>query len=124
MSPHSVFPEIFENHGRNRIVQLSLVTYLRLLYLVESGDSVGKAHRNDFRIVRSMDFYGITVIYYLFFSHTQSLSAEIFDSIVEQRLLQSFVYHILEQIAFVTLGMTHLAQNLPVAAYYALNGVI
>ena len=50
--------------------------------------------------------------------------SEIADCIVKQRLLQTIVRDVLEQVPLVSLGMSHLAEYLSVAADDTLDGVV
>lgn len=49
---------------------------------------------------------------------------EVANGIVEERLLKTVVHYVLEEIAFVTLSVTHLAENLTVAAYDTLDCIV
>jgi hypothetical protein len=58
------------------------------------------------------------------FFYCQLFSAEICYRIIEERLLKSLVHDVLEEVALETLCMTHLAENLAVAADDTLDSIV
>ena len=66
----------------------------------------------------------IPIIFFHTLTHLILFTSEICHCIVEQRLLTSVIVNILEEILLVALGMSHLAENLTVAADDSLDGII
>ena len=52
------------------------------------------------------------------------LSAEVCYSIIKERLLKSLVHDVLEQVALITLSMSHLTENLTILADDTLDSVV
>ena len=51
-------------------------------------------------------------------------TSEVCYCVVKERLLKTFVHDILEQVALITLGVSHLANNLTVLADDTLDSVV
>ena len=66
----------------------------------------------------------VTITHFIRVFYCQLFSAEICYRIIKERLLQSLIHYILEKVTLITLGMSHLTENLAVAADDTLDSIV